>query len=242
MNKALILAGGFGTRLKPLTNYIPKPMIPLFFKPFLQYQIDLLRHHGIRDIIISTHHLPHVIENWFKDGSRWGVNIQYSHEDQPLGTAGAVKLAQPLFKDVHNLVVLNGDILTDLDITYMFFCHYLNKADVSIATKYVNDTRSYGLVDMYADSRIKKFKEKPDELMPGYVNAGIYILNTKLFNDIDPNINLSFEREVFPKLLAEDKLLYGYSNGYYWLDVGTPARYGQAYLDCLAGIYRRPYV
>jgi len=235
--KAIILAGGIGSRLQPLTYNIPKPAISLFDKPFITYQIDLLKKHNIKDIVINTHYLHNHIQNILGDGKKFGVNLYYSHEETPMGTAGSVKLAEKYFDD-ELIIILNGDILTDIDITSLINFHIEKKADITLALTRVKNPTEYGLIFTDAEMRIEKFLEKPsyDEAIIDTINAGIYVVNSKIFKDIPQNKPYSFERDLFPKLLIQDKKIFGYANNnYYWLDIGTPEKYYQAHKDALLG-------
>lgn len=232
--KAVIIAGGSGTRLRPLTYNTPKPMVPLFGKPFLQYQLEHLKRHGITEVIINLHYLSDVIQAHFGDGSELGLKIVYSLEEKPLGTAGAVKLAEEHFDD-EPLVVLNGDILTDIDLTEMIARHRVNKARATIAMIHVTDPTSYGLIFTEDDGRITRFLEKPswDEATVDTVNAGIYVLDPSVFRYVPRQEAYSFERGLFPLMLQLNENVFGYATDCYWLDIGSPQKYLQAHTDIL---------
>jgi NDP-sugar pyrophosphorylase family protein len=232
--RAVIIAGGSGTRLRPLTYNTPKPMVPLFGKPFLQYQLEHLKRHGITEIVINLHYLSDVIQQHFGDGSSLGLKIFYSLEDKPLGTAGAVKLAEEHFTD-EPLVVFNGDILTDIDLTEMIQFHQQHQARTTIAMIRVADPTSYGLIFTEDDGRITRFLEKPswDEATVDTVNAGIYILDPSVFRYVPRQEAYSFERGLFPLLLQLNEKVYGYTTSAYWLDIGSPKKYLQAHTDVL---------
>ncbi|HEY9721692.1 MAG TPA: NDP-sugar synthase [Oscillatoriaceae cyanobacterium] len=232
--KAVIIAGGSGTRLRPLTYNTPKPMVPLFGKPFLQYQIELLKRHGVNEIIINLHYLSGVIREYFGDGSELGVKIHYSLEEKPLGTAGAVKLAEEYFDD-EPLVVFNGDILTDLDLSALLAAHRENKARATITMIRVSDPTSYGLIFTEEDGRVTRFVEKPswDEATVDTVNAGIYVLDPSVFRYVPRNEAYSFERGLFPLLLQLNEKVFGHTTNAYWLDIGSPQKYLQAHTDIL---------
>ncbi len=231
--KALILIGGLGTRLRPLTCSTPKPLLPIVNKPFLEYQIDLLKKHGISDIILCISYLSHTFENYFGDGKKWGVKIQYVHEKDPLGTGGAIRNAIHMVED--QLLVLNGDILTDIDVTQFINCHKKNKASVTIALARVKDPTAYGLVMVDKTGRIENFLEKPswDEVTCNTINAGIYVLSKDAINQIPEGINYSVERGLFPTLLAKRKRVYGFSKPSYWMDIGAIDKYLQAHTDVM---------
>jgi NDP-sugar pyrophosphorylase family protein len=232
--KAVILAGGFGTRVRPLTYLNPKPMLPLVNKPFMNRFISWIRSHGIKDIILSTGYLPNVFENYFKDGKEVGVKITYMKEEVPLGTCGAVKNAEGLL-DNEPFIVFNGDVLTGLNLTDMIRFHKDKKADITIALTPVEDPTSYGLVPIDEDDRVEKFLEKPswDEISTNLINAGIYIIEKKLLDLVPPNENYSFERGLFPNALEIGYRIFGFVSNAYWLDLGTPAKYLQAHFDIL---------
>lgn len=234
--RAIIIAGGSGTRLRPLTYNTPKPMVPLFGKPFLQYQIELLRDHGITDIVINLHYLSDSIKDVLGDGSKLGVRLYYSLEDKALGTAGAVKNAEQFFDD-EPMLVFNGDILTDVDLSAVLKSHKDTKARATLTLIRVEDPTAYGLV-MMDDSRITRFLEKPTmdearDLNVDTVNAGIYVLDPDVFRYVPKNEAYSFERGLFPLLLQLDERLSGYVTDSYWIDIGSPLKYMQAHTDVL---------
>ncbi|MEB3198016.1 MAG: NDP-sugar synthase [Candidatus Sericytochromatia bacterium] len=234
--KAVIVAGGSGTRLRPLTYNVPKPMVPLFEKPFLQHQLDLLRRHGIRDVVINLHYLSAAIQDHFGDGSDSGMRVAYSLEAQPMGTAGAVLLAKPHFDD-EPLVVFNGDILTDVDLTALVRAHRERGAKATIMMVRVTDPTAYGLLFTAEDGRVTRFLEKPswDEATLDTVNAGIYVLSPEVFEYVPEGEAFSFERGLFPLLLKLGLPVYGFLSEAYWLDIGSPAKYLQAHVDVLMG-------
>ncbi|MEB3221846.1 MAG: NDP-sugar synthase [Candidatus Sericytochromatia bacterium] len=234
--KAVIIAGGSGTRLRPLTHTTPKPMVPLFEKPFLQHQLELLRRHGVRDVVINLHYLSETIRSHFGDGEALGLRIAYSLEETPMGTAGAVKLAEPHF-DGEPLLVINGDILTDMDLGALVASHRERGARATIAMIRVADPTSYGLLFPDADGRITRFLEKPswDEATVDTVNAGIYVLDPAVFAYVPEREAFSFERGLFPLLLKLGEPVFGQATSAYWLDIGSPAKYLQAHVDVLLG-------
>lgn len=234
--RAVIIAGGSGTRLRPLTYNTPKPMVPLFDKPFLQYQIELLRQHGITEIIINLHYLSDSIKDVLGDGSQLGVKLYYSLEDKALGTAGAVKNAEAFFDD-EPMLVFNGDILTDVDLSAVLRTHKESKARATLTLIKVEDPTAYGLV-MLDGNRITNFLEKPSmdearELNVDTVNAGIYVLDPDVFRYVPKNEAYSFERGLFPLLLQLGDRLSGHTTDSYWLDIGSPLKYMQAHTDVL---------
>ena len=220
--QALILAGGKGTRLRPLTVYTPKPVVPVLNRPFLLYQIDILRLAGITDITLSLNYQPDRIADILGDGSRYGVKLTYTTEPKPLGTAGAYRFAADLIDQP--TVVLNGDILTDLKIEKMAGFHKARQAEATIFLTPVEDPTAYGLVETGDDKAVKRFLEKPKaedlaQLNTNLINAGIYILEPGVLDLIPENENRSFEYDIFPELLKQDKKFFAYTDQeIYWRD------------------------
>jgi NDP-sugar pyrophosphorylase family protein len=234
--QALILAGGKGTRLRPLTVYTPKPVVPICNRPFLLYQIDTLRRAGITDITLSLSYQPFKIEQQLGDGTDFGVKITYTVEPQPMGTAGAYKFAEDLIREP--TVVFNGDIVTDLDLESVIREHDERKAIATIVLAPVENPSAYGLVETHDDGRVKRFLEKPkaDEISVNTINAGTYILDPKVLDVIPAGENFSFEYGVFPELLKRGEKFFAHvPAAAYWIDIGTPARYLQVHHDILAG-------
>jgi len=233
--QAVILVGGLGTRLRPLTYNTPKAMMPVLDRPFLEYVIRRLAGHGVDDIVLAISHLAPPIESYFGDGARLGVKLSYTSEEMALGTAGGVKNAEGFIHDA--FFALNGDIFTDLDLTAMLDFHRKHKALVTIALTPVDDPTSYGLVETDGDGRITRFLEKPgkDEVTTNMINAGTYILEKEVLDAIPPQTNFSFEHDVFPRLLDQGKPVYAFPYHGYWMDIGTPQKYRQLNLDLLDG-------
>ena len=233
--KALILAGGQGTRLRPLTTYTPKPVVPLVNRPFALYQIELLRRSGITDITLSLSYRPEKIAEALGDGSRFGVSLRYVEEPEPMGTGGAYKFAMDGTDEP--VLVLNGDILTDLHISNLIDFHRSNRSMATIGLVRVADPSRYGVAELDAGGRILRFLEKPKgKIAHNTINAGIYILEPAVLDTMPANTNRSFEYDVFPKLLASDAPFYGYVlEKEYWRDIGTLDSYLGAHTDLLAG-------
>lgn len=237
--QALILAGGKGTRLRPLTVYTPKPIVPVLNKPFLIYQIEILRRAGIKDITLSLSYQPDKIEQILGDGSDLGVNLRFITEPSPMGTGGAYKFAADAIRDT--TVVFNGDILTDLNIAEVLQMHISKKAEATIALVPVPDPSAYGLVETEANGKVLRFREKPKpeelaELTTNTINAGIYVLEPSILDLIPKGENYSFEYNVFPDILANDKPFFAFiMENNYWRDLGTPESYLQAHHDFLSG-------
>ncbi|MBI2939445.1 MAG: NDP-sugar synthase [Chloroflexi bacterium] len=234
--QAVILVGGEGTRLRPLTVNVPKPMMPVVNRPFLEHVVDYLRGHRITDVILSMGYRPAVIEQYFGDGRDFGIRLTYVVEQSPLGTAGGVKNVEP-YLDGDTLFVFNGDILTDLDLGAMLAFHRERQAQVTISLTPVEDPTAYGLVETDASRRITQFIEKPgrDQITTNLINAGTYILQREVLSHVPAGTYSMFERGLFPLLLERGAPVYGYAADGYWLDIGTPAKYLAAHRDVLAG-------
>src|SRR5579884_1379354 len=236
--QALILAGGEGTRLRPLTSTVPKPVVPLVDRPFISYMLDWLRRQGIDDVIISCGYLASGIRNVLGDGDAFGVRLRYVEEQEPMGTGGAVKLAEPLLED--RFVVLNGDVLTDLDLRGQIERHEAVGARATLALIGVADPSAYGLVHTAGNGEVTAFVEKPsaDRVDTNLVSAGAYVLEHDVLGLMPPDENVSIERDVFPALIGNG--LFGHEVSGYWLDIGTPQRYLQATFDILEGEVETP--
>lgn len=241
--KAIILVGGQGTRLRPLTNHLPKNIVPLCGAPFLHYPIEQLKKAGIREIAFSVGYKPETIRRVYGDGRKLGVKISYAIEKEPLGTAGAIKNAEKYVKG-HPVVVLNGDILTDLPLTQMIDFHQKKKATATLGLVKVEDPTAYGLVLLDAQSAVTRFLEKPtlEEAVTDTINAGVYLFEPSVFNFIPPKINYSAERALFPDLLKSQAPFYGFVWGGYWQDIGTPYKYLTTHWDLLNGAFKIPGV
>ncbi|AFY73410.1 Nucleoside-diphosphate-sugar pyrophosphorylase family protein [Synechococcus sp. PCC 7502] len=238
--QAIIIAGGKGTRLKPLTFGCPKPMLPLLDRPFLEWMVSRCRAVGITDILINVHYQAHQVVNYFRDGDRFGVQIRYIEESTPLDTAGAIKLAEPYFTG-ESLIIFNADILTDLNLAELIKFHQTNQAAVTLALKTVEDITPFGLVELDQNSQVLAFREKPtpaqavDFLAKGIntINAGTYVIEPRVFTDYPVGEPLSFERVVFPEALKQGLKMMGFVSDGYWMDLGTPQKYYQAHIDIL---------
>ncbi len=237
--QALILAGGRGTRLRPLTVYTPKPIVPLVNRPFLLYQIEVLRKVGITDITLSLSYQPDKIEHLLGNGAEFGVKLRYVTEPSPMGTGGAYKFAANAIRET--TVVFNGDILTDIDIGKLVEFHQAKSAAATITLVPVDDPSRYGLIKIDEDSKILCFVEKPQpdelaELKINTINAGIYVLEPTILDIIAEDANKSFEYDVFPDILKRELPFFGYEmKDKYWRDIGTPASYLTAHHDFLSG-------
>lgn len=237
--RGLILAGGKGTRLRPLSVYTPKPAVPLANRPFLLYQIETLRKAGIEDITLSLSYQPQKIEQIVGDGSDFGVTLSFLTEPHPMGTGGAYRYAAR--SNGGTTIVLNGDILTDFDIRTMIEFHRQSGSKATIALASANDPRGYGLVKTEPDGKIICFLEKPklDEITESganRINAGIYILEPEILRLIPEGENRSFEYQIFPDILKGKIPFFGFDIGAsYWRDIGNPASYLQANMDLVSG-------
>lgn len=238
--KALILAGGEGTRLRPLTLATPKPVVPVANVPFLTYQIELLRRHGICEVVLSLGYQPDKIRAVMGNGTGLGVKIHYVVEQSPLGTAGAYKNAESLLDGP--TVVFNGDILCDLDLSQVIRQHAERKATATLVLTRVENPSAYGLVETTPEGRVTRFLEKPgaDEITCDTINAGTYVLEPEVLETIPAGESYSFERGVFPSLLATRKPVFAYISEGYWIDIGTPQKYMQVHQDILHQRYRPP--
>jgi mannose-1-phosphate guanylyltransferase len=230
--QALVLAGGEGTRLRPLTYTVPKPVLPLAGRPHIAYVIDWLRRHGVDDVVVSCGHLAEGMREALArlEGE---VRIRHAAEPDPRGTAGAIRFAEDLLGD--RFLVLNGDVLCDLDLGALIAQHERTVAAATIALHPVEDPSAYGLVRRQDDGEITEFLEKPDprEMDTDEVNAGTYLLERSVLEEIPPDREVSIEREVFPRLVGRG--LYGIRLDGYWVDIGTPGRFLQANWDILEG-------
>ena len=231
--QALILAGGEGTRLRPLTTTVPKPVVPLVDRPFIAFMLDWLRGQGVDEVVLSCGHLAWGMRNVLGDGSAFGVRLRYVEEPRPLGTGDAVKFAEELLDD--RFLMLNGDVLTDLDLTGQIAQHERTGARATIALTPVEDPSNYGLVRLDDSSAVTEFVEKPapDQIDTRNISAGVYVLERSVLELLEPEEPASIERDVFPQLVGAG--LHGYVSDGYWLDIGTPARYLEATFDILEG-------
>ncbi len=233
--QALILVGGEGTRLRPLTSNLPKPVVPLAGQPFMSYMLQWLRSHGVDDVVLSCGFLADGVRSVLGDGSQLGIRLRYVEEPKPLGTGGALKYAEDLLGD--RFFMLNGDVLTDIDLSAQLAAHERTGARGTLALMAVEDPSAYGLVRLHDDGSVSEFLEKPGPeqiLDTNLVNAGVYILEHDVLDGMAPaGTNTSIERDVFPRLVGNG--LYGHRTDGYWLDIGTPDRYLQATFDILEG-------
>ena len=234
--KAILLAGGKGTRLRPLTIHTPKPIVPIFDRAFLHYQIDLLKQvPEIDEVILSLNYQPRRIEEIFGDGAGTGVRIRYVVEPAPLGTGGAIRFAAQGVDET--LVVFNGDVMTSVDVNGVLAVHRERKAKATIVLTPVDNPSAYGLVDTHRDGAVKRFLEKPgaDEITCNTINAGIYVLEPDTFERIPKEVSYSIERAYFPSLVDRGEPFFAYIDRGYWIDIGTPEKYAQVHHDMFDG-------
>jgi NDP-sugar pyrophosphorylase family protein len=239
--KAILLAGGKGTRLRPLTIHTPKPIVPIFNRAFLHYQIDLLKQvPEIDEVILSLNYQPRRIEEVFGDGADLGIKIRYVVEPVPLGTAGAIKYAGD--KLTESVLVFNGDVMTQLDLAAVIRMHRERQARATIVLTPVDNPSAYGLVETDGQSNIKRFieKPKPEEITTNHINAGIYVLEPDTFDRIPSEVPWSIERSYFPSLIERNETFVAYVYNGYWIDIGTPEKYVQVHHDIMDGRFVAP--
>ena len=239
--KALLLVGGQGTRLRPLTIHQPKSIVPIFNRAFLHYQLDLIRQvPEIDEVILSVNYQPRRLEEAFGDGHEAGIKIRYVVEPTPLGTAGGVKFAARGISDT--LVVFNGDVLTQVDLAGLIALHRERKAKATIVLTPVENPTAYGLVETDKAGNIRRFLEKPkaDEVTCNTINAGIYVLEPSTFDRIPNDIAWSIERSFFPSFIERGETFVASIYRDYWIDIGTPEKYAQVHRDVMDGRYVMP--
>jgi mannose-1-phosphate guanylyltransferase len=231
--QAVILVGGEGTRLRPLTSTVPKPVVPLVDRPFISFMLEWLRQHEIDDVIMSCGFLATSVRNVLGDGSGLGIRLRFVEEPDPRGTAGALKFAEPMLDE--RFLMLNGDVLTDIDISEQIAQHQQTGATATLALVPVADPTAYGLVHLNEDRSVREFLEKPspDAIDTNLISAGVYVLEREILALVPPERNVSIEREVWPLLIGNG--LYGFPSESYWLDIGSPDRYLQGTFDIIEG-------
>src|ERR1700683_5123351 len=231
--QAVILVGGEGTRLRPLTSTVPKPVVPLVDRPFISFMLEWLHAHGIDDVIMSCGFLATSVRNVLGDGSAYGIRLRFVEEPDPRGTAGTLKFAESLLDE--RFLMLNGDVLTDIDLTEQIAQHEKTGAKATLALVPVEDPSAYGLVHLEDDHAVREFVEKPssDRIDTNLISAGASVLERSILELVPPDLNVSIEREVWPRLIGAG--LYGFPADAYWLDIGTPERYLQGTFDIIEG-------
>ncbi len=233
--KSIILVGGEGTRLRPLTYSVVKSMVPVVNRPFIEHVISRLAQHNVNEIVLAMGYKPDSIFKYFKNAVKGQVKLTYSLEEKPLGTAGAVKHASRHVDET--LFVLNGDVFSDIDYTGMLDFHKRNKARVTVALTYVDDPTKFGVVETDKDGRVTCFTEKPEwkDVKSHWINAGVYILEPEVLDYIPDDTFYMFEKGVFPQMLDKGEPMYAYASDAYWIDMGTPEKYHQLNNDMLSG-------
>jgi mannose-1-phosphate guanylyltransferase/mannose-1-phosphate guanylyltransferase/phosphomannomutase len=233
--RAMVLAAGLGTRLRPITHAMPKPMVPVLNRPVMEHIARLLARHGFTETIANLHWFPEVIESHFGDGAELGLRLSYRREPQLLGTAGGVRNVAGFLGD--SFLVISGDALTDIDLAAMREFHQSHDGVVTVATKRVADTSEFGVVIAGADGRIQGFQEKPDpaEALSDLASCMIYVLDPEIFDYFPPKPVVDFAREVFPALLEHDVPFHVHRIDAYWNDVGSLPEYLRGNLDAVQG-------
>jgi len=231
--QAVILVGGEGTRLRPITSTVPKPVVPLVDRPFIVYMLEWLKRHGVDDVILSCGFLATSVRNVLGDGSQLGIRLRFVEEPEPRGTAGALKFAESFLDE--RFLMLNGDVLTDIDLSAQVAQHERTGATGTLALVPVPDPTNYGLVRTNENNTVREFVEKPsaDQIDTNLISAGAYVLERSILDMIAPDRAVSIEREIWPRLVG--KGLYGFPSDAYWLDIGTPERYLQGTFDIIEG-------
>ena len=234
--KAVVMAGGEGTRLRPLTSNQPKPMVPIVGKPCMEHILELLRRHELNDVIVTLAFMPQAIRSYFGDGEALGMNVSYSVEESPLGTAGSVR--QAVAGGDEPVLVISGDALCDIDLTSLLAFHRERKAAVTIALKSVENPLEFGIVVTDSDGRIERFLEKPSwgQVFSDTINTGIYVIEPEVLRHVPAGEPYDFSKQLFPLLLEMGRPLYGYVADGYWQDVGDLGQYAQANFDALDGL------
>ncbi|MDD3628086.1 MAG: nucleotidyltransferase family protein, partial [bacterium] len=232
--KAVIMAGGFGTRLRPLTCNIPKPMVPVANRPIMQHIVQLLKKHNFKDVISILYFQPEQITDYFKDGKDFGIKMKYQNAQEDFGTAGSVKNTESLIGDSPFLVI-SGDVITDFNLTKAVKFHKDKKSLITIVLTRVKNPLEYGVVITDQKSRITKFLEKPSwgEVFSDTINTGIYIIEPEIMKHIPEKQEFDFSKNLFPTLMKNNIPIYGYIADGYWKDVGNITEYRKSHMDIL---------
>jgi NDP-sugar pyrophosphorylase family protein len=240
--RAIVLVGGEGTRLRPLTYTTPKPLLPIANQPFLERQLSWLDRHGIDEVVLSLGYLPDAFAARFPDGRFGNLTLRYAVEDEPLGTAGGIRYAAEVAGIDERFVVCNGDVLTTLDLTEMVAFHDAHGGEATIHLCRVDDPSAFGVVPTRTNGEVMAFVEKPPagRAPSHWINAGTYVLEPAVLERIPPRLTVSVERETFPRMLDHAGNLYALQSDAYWIDIGTPEKYLQAHADVLAGALGTP--
>ncbi len=233
---AILLVGGMGTRLMPLTSKTPKPMLQVAGVPFTEHQIRKAAQAGISEIVLATSYKAELFEPYFGDGAKFGIKIKYAVEESALGTGGGIRNAAALLDDCDQVVIFNGDVLSGHDLAAQIQSHINNSADVTLYLTKVEDARAYGCVELLANNQVKSFLEKMENPVSNLINAGCYIFNRKVIDQIPANQVVSVERDTFPSFLSSGVKVYGYLDNSYWLDIGNPQALVKASADLITGV------
>jgi len=231
MAVAVLLVGGFGTRLMPLTKNTPKPMLTVAGVPVTEHQLAMAKAAGITEIVLATSYLSEVFIPYFGDGAKWGMKIKYAVEKEPLGTGGAIRNAAKLLHTNESVVILNGDVLSSHNLSEQIRQHEAHNADVTLHLTQVEDARAFGCVPTDSDGRVSAFLEKMENPVSNQINAGCYVFNPRVISTIPLDTVVSVERETFPQLVANGAKVFGYLENAYWLDIGTPRALLKASID-----------
>ena len=237
MAVGILLVGGFGTRLKPLTNESPKPMLPVAGLPVTEHQILAAKKAGLHTIVLATSYLAEVFTPYFGDGSKWGIKILYAVEKEPLGTGGAIRNAAELLGRDEPIVIFNGDVLSRHSIADQISFHIEKGADVTLHLIDVEDARAFGCVPTDSSGRVTAFLEKMDNPVTNSINAGCYVFSPSVIDEIPLGEVVSIERETFPALVSSGRAVFGFKDQSYWLDVGTPAALFKGSRDLVGGAF-----
>jgi len=242
MTLGILLVGGMGTRLMPLTRDTPKPMLPIAGLPVTEHQLIAAKRAGVTTIVLATSYLSEVFTPYFGDGSKWGLDLRYAVEESPLGTGGAIKNAAGALKlkagSDEPIVIFNGDVLSSHDLGKQIQEHIAHQADVTLHLTHVEDARAYGCVPVDENGRVTAFLEKMENPITNTINAGSYVFHPSIIETIAANSVVSVERDVFPALVASGKKIYGYVEDAYWLDIGTPRALLAGSKHLVAGEFR----
>jgi mannose-1-phosphate guanylyltransferase len=233
---AILLVGGMGTRLLPLTLKTPKPMLQVAGVPFTEHQIRKAADAGIAEIVLATSYKSELFEPYFGSGERFGIKIKYAVEKSALGTGGGIRNAANLLADCNQVVIFNGDVLSGHNLIAQLDFHKKTQADITLYLTQVADARAYGCVELLENKQVKSFLEKMENPVSNLINAGCYIFNRGLIDQIPQEKVVSVERDTFPNLLANNAKVFGYLDNSYWLDIGTPAALVKASADLITGV------
>ena len=236
MAEAILLVGGFGTRLRPLTNHRPKPMLPIASLPVTEHQLAMAKRAGIKRIVLATSYMSEVFIPYFGDGSKWGMEIKYAVEKEPLGTGGAIRNAAKELSGDSQVVIFNGDVLSSHNLKGQLDLHINSGADVTLHLTPVEDARAYGCVPTDSEGRVTAFLEKMDNPITNTINAGCYVFDKSVIDAIPENEVISVERETFPQLIEAGKKVMGFVEKAYWLDIGTPNALLKGSRDLVTGL------